>query len=104
MKETNLQLQLAESGDFIFQNVTDDLSFTVEYATKKLSAKSLFETLAYTQDSKYLFLEDIIKTDEVKMKENFVEIKNVITDICDSITEINFPKEDDDTEESEAPF
>ncbi len=91
MKEISLQLKIESNGDIVFDNLTDSKNFIIDYSTKKISAKSLFDAIEYTIDAKYIFSKDVINTNDSRMKEYFEEVKQIITDICSSINNINFP-------------
>lgn len=92
MKEISLQLKIESNGDIIFSNITDNKNFTIDYSAKKVSAKSIFEAIEYSNDAKYIFVTEVIETTDTRMMEYFEEVKNVITDICLSINTVNFPE------------
>lgn len=94
MKEIKIQFELKESGDILFKNLTDDKTFTIDFLTKKMSAKLLYDALAYSKESIYVFDEDQVHSGEKRKLEIFVEVKDVIVDICCSINKINSPQKD----------
>lgn len=94
MREIKLKAKIKENGDFELSNLTDNKSFMVEYSSKKLSAKTLYETINYSVDVNYIFDEDEIEASDQRMNEYFQEVRSLIMEIITSINELNFQTED----------
>lgn len=99
MKEIKIQFELKESGDVVIANRTENKIYTIDFEEKKLTAATLYDTLTYNAESKYVYLDDQLMTDDVTKNSYFCEVREVIKDICGSINKINFPEPESDVEE-----
>ena len=94
MEEISISITIDENSNDITIASSNSKSITIFYSNKQLSAKEIYNVLAYSQECKYSVQAQDFNSEDANLKDYFNNIVSLLKDICEDINRINSTEEE----------